>query len=73
MRGYTQVRLNDVVQENDGSAPAQYVGDSSIGDNQSFIIRRARIIIAGDVHEHVSVYLQPDFAQSIADQLWMCF
>ena len=65
MRGYTQVRLNDVVQENDGSAPAQYVGDSSIGDNQSFIIRRARIIIAGDVHEHVSVYLQPDFASSV--------
>ena len=65
IRGYTQVRINDVVQENDGSAPAQYVGDASIGNDQSFIIRRARIIFSGDVNDHVYVYLQPDFASNI--------
>lgn len=65
IRGYTQVRINDVVQENDGSAPAQYVGDSSIGNDQSFLIRRARIIFSGDVNDHVYVYLQPDFASNV--------
>ncbi len=61
-RGYTQVRINDVAHLEDGSAPAQYVGDSSVGDNQGFLIRRARLILQGDVSDHVGVYLQPDFA-----------
>jgi hypothetical protein len=64
IRGYTQVRLNEEVRREDGSAPLQYVGDRSVGDNQSFLIRRARIIISGDVHERVYVYLQPDFAST---------
>lgn len=64
IRGYTQFRLNEEVSHADGSAPAQYVGDRSIGDNQSFLIRRARIIISGDVHERVYVYFQPDFAST---------
>ena len=34
-----------------------------------FFIRRARLILFGDVHEHVFVYLQPDFASAINDQL----
>lgn len=43
-------------------APAQHVGDRSVGDNQSFLIRRARVILFGDVSDHLYVYLQPDFA-----------
>lgn len=65
IRGYAQFRINRVTEEEPGSAPAQYVGDRSIGDNQSFIIRRARVIISGDVSEHLYVYLQPDFASSV--------
>lgn len=65
IRGYAQIRLNEVVHEADGSFPAHLVGDSSVGEDQSFIIRRARVIISGDVHEHLGVYLQPDFASSV--------
>ncbi len=64
IRGYSQFRLNEEVYHGDGTAPAQYVGDRSIGDNQSFLIRRARIIVSGDVHERLYVYLQPDFAST---------
>lgn len=62
IRGYAQFRINETTWLEDGSAPPQYVGDRSIGDNQRFLIRRARVIIFGDVHEHLYVYLQPDFA-----------
>lgn len=65
IRGYAQVRINEVVHEADGSFPAHLVGDSSVGEDQSFIIRRARVIISGDVHEHLGVYLQPDFASGV--------
>jgi len=61
IRGYAQFRVNDVM-DNDGPAKAQAVGDSSIGDNQSFLIRRARLVFSGDVSDHLSLYFQPDFA-----------
>ncbi|WP_254512324.1 porin [Anatilimnocola floriformis] len=64
IRGYAQIRINEVTHEDPGSAPAQYVGDRSIGENQSFLIRRARVILSGDVGEHTYVYLQPDFASN---------
>ena len=64
IRGYAQFRINEVLSEQ--GAPAQYVGDRSIGDNQSFIIRRARVIISGDVSDNMYVYLQPDFASSVS-------
>lgn len=64
IRGYAQFRLNEETFHEAGSAPLQYVGDRSLADNQSFLIRRARVIISGDVHERLYVYLQPDFASS---------
>ena len=65
VRGYAQFRYNEDVFSKPGSAPAQYVGDRSIGDSQNFLIRRARLIISGDVHERLYVYLQPDFASTV--------
>jgi len=62
IRGYTQMRLNEVLTREAGSAPPQYVGDRSIGDDQSFILRRVRLIISGDVSDRMYVYMQPDFA-----------
>lgn len=62
VRGYTQMRIAKVTDLEPGSAPAQVVGDRSVGDNQQFLIRRARLIIFGDVSDHMGVYLQPDFA-----------
>lgn len=64
-RGYTQLRYNATLAHDDAGAAVQAVGDSSIANNNSFIIRRARLILSGDVSDHVSVYLQPDFASSV--------
>jgi hypothetical protein len=65
IRGYTQFRFNQLLWDAPDSAPMHHVGDSSIADNQSFFIRRARIILSGDVSDHMYVYVQPDFAASV--------
>ncbi len=64
IRGYAQVRYNEVLSREDLSAPPQYVGDRSVGEDQSFFLRRARLIISGDVSDHMAIYLQPDFAST---------
>ena len=66
IRGYGQFRYNRFFESNEKLVNLQ--GDRSIGKGGGFIIRRARVIIFGDVHDHVSIYLQPDFASSIGDQ-----
>ncbi|MEY4579742.1 MAG: hypothetical protein RL701_4445 [Pseudomonadota bacterium] len=68
VRGYTQLRYNGLptFQDNDNLVNAQ--GDKYIGAGSTFAIRRARVILYGDVHERVSVYLQTDFASAIGDQ-----
>jgi hypothetical protein len=65
IRGYAQVRINAVTDQEPTGAPAQYVGDRSIGDRQNFLIRRARLIFFGDVSDHLYIYLQPDFASNV--------
>ena len=65
IRGYAQFRINEVMWDDPDGAPPHHVGDSSIGDNQSFLIRRARLILSGDVSDHMYVYIQPDFAASV--------
>lgn len=65
VRGYTQLRINETVSLEDGSAPPQNVGDASVADDQNFFIRRARVILQGDVHDHAFIYLQPDFASNV--------
>jgi Phosphate-selective porin O and P len=62
LRGYTQIRFNQELFVNPPSAPAQYVGDRSVSEDQSFLVRRARLILAGDMNDHASLYFQPDFA-----------
>ncbi|MRG90879.1 porin [Polyangium spumosum] len=66
IRGYTQVRYNQLGATNERLVNLQ--GDRSIGKDGGFLIRRARVILYGDVHERVSVYLQPDFASVVSDQ-----
>lgn len=63
--GYTQFRINETLSIQEGSARPQHVGDSSIGDNQGFLLRRARLVVAGDVTDKISIYLQPDFASNV--------
>ncbi len=62
LRGYTQLRINEVLHREPGSALAQHVGDRSVSDDQEFLIRRARLILFGDISDHMYIYLQPDFA-----------
>ncbi len=59
IRGYTQFRYNYMI--DDKKMVDEY--DSSVGNNKGFLVRRARIIISGDLHERVSLYFQTDFAQ----------
>ena len=66
LRGYTQSRYNRLGETNDRLVNLQ--GDRSIGGDGGFLIRRARLIFFGDVHEHVSIYLQPDLASTAGDQ-----
>ncbi len=63
IRGYSQVRFNRLGNPNGNLLSDQ--GDKSIGDNNGFFLRRARVIISGEVHERLFVYIQPDFASTI--------
>jgi len=58
IRGYTQFRYNHAI-DNDLLRTNQ--GDRSIGGNNEFFIRRARLIISGQPHERVFFYFQPSF------------
>jgi len=64
IRGYAQFRYNEPFSHGSPAQP-QTVGDRSVSDNQSFLIRRARLILLGDVSEHLSLYFQPDFASDV--------
>lgn len=58
IRGYTQLRYNHAI-DNDLLRMSQ--GDRSIGGNNEFFLRRARLIISGQPHERVFLYFQPAF------------
>lgn len=64
LRGYTQFRYSQPLSGDniDLASP----GDRSIQNNQNLFIRRARLIISGDISDHLSIYLQPDFASNLA-------
>lgn len=67
LRGYTQVRYNRLLETNPLLKCDQC--DKSWGQGGSFFMRRARIILSGDVHDRVYVYIQPDFASENAQLL----
>lgn len=62
VRGYVQVRYNRLFETNPDLKSDQ--GDKSIGNFGGFFIRRNRLILSGQVNEHVYFYIQPDFASS---------
>lgn len=64
IRGYAQVRFNRLGNPNGNLINDQ--GDKSIGDNNGFFLRRARLIISGEVHDRLFVYIQPDFAATVS-------
>lgn len=64
LRGYAQVRYNGLFQTNRDLACAQC--DRSIGGNSGLFLRRARVVLSGQVSDRVSVYIQPDFATEVS-------
>lgn len=62
IRGYMQVRYNRLFETNEQLKCEQC--DKSWGENGGAFIRRMRVIISGNVHERVYIYIQPDFASS---------
>ena len=61
LRGYTQIRYSRLLETNEDLKLNQ---DKSVGKNGGFLIRRGRLILSGDVHPRVYVYIQNDFATS---------
>ncbi|WP_426756622.1 porin [Myxococcus sp. Y35] len=68
IRGYTQFRYNRLPSFRVNDALVNDQGDRFLGKNNGFGIRRARLVLFGDVHDRVSIYLQPDFASVLGDQ-----
>lgn len=64
IRGYLQVRHHTTLS---GDRDIRAWNDSAIGEDRGFLIRRARVIISGDVSERLFVYIQPDFATTAGD------
>jgi hypothetical protein len=62
IRGYAQFRYNKLFETNPDLGCEQC--DRSWGGNNSFFVRRGRIIFSGNVHDRVFVYIQPDFASA---------
>lgn len=65
LRGYTQFRFGRAIYQDTTKADPNLLGDRSItGNTDNFSIRRARLILSGDISDHLSIYFQPDFASS---------
>ncbi len=62
LRGYAQFRYNRTLETNEKYACSTC--DTSIGKNQGFFMRRARLTFFGDVTDRVFIYIQPDYAQT---------
>jgi Phosphate-selective porin O and P len=65
LRGYMQVRENNLANPNYKCEQC----DKSIGPGNTFFIRRLRLVLSGNVSDHVAVYIQPDFAASSGTSL----
>ena len=64
VRGYTQFRYNFSPDNELLTSP----GDRSIVKYNEFFMRRARLIVSGQPHDRVFVYLQAEFAGLVNDQ-----
>ncbi len=65
LRGYTQMRYSGMMSR-DG-ADWFHPADRSVAKDQTFLIRRGRLILSGDVTDHLFLYAQPDLFASPSD------
>lgn len=59
LRGYVQTRYTALL-ANESEAEWFHPADRSVREGAGFYLRRARLILSGDVSDHVYVYIQPD-------------
>ena len=64
IRGYTQLRYNFTPNNDLLTSP----GDRAIVKNNEFSMRRARLIVSGQPHDRVFLYLQGEFAGLVNNQ-----
>lgn len=69
IRGYTQFRINSLLWNNPDLANAYHPADRSVAPLNHFFIRRCRLIISGNLSEHLFLYIQPDFSGSVPGAL----
>lgn len=62
LRGYTQFRYSGV-DEGEGP-PLEVPADRSVNETESFVIRRGRLVLSGDVTDWLSLYVQSDLFAS---------
>lgn len=64
IRGYTQMRYTNFLQNSQFAENEVYWADGSARPRSNFLIRRMRLIFSGDVSDHLYIYIQPDFAST---------
>lgn len=62
IRGYAQIRYNHTI---DNDLLRSHQADRSVSGNNEVFLRRARLILSGQPHERVFVYIQPEFAGAV--------
>ena len=69
VRGYTQFRHTTLLtdENKDDRAGWFHPADKSVGDHETLLIRRARLVLSGDASEHLYFYLQPEFNATASD------
>ena len=65
IKGYTQLRYTSLW-DRDG-AKWNHPQDRSVSEDTTFIVRRARFSLSGDVSDHLYVYVQPELMASPVD------
>jgi phosphate-selective porin len=65
IKGYSQFRYNRLLETNSKLKCEQC--DKGIGNNQTFEFRRARLILSGNIHERVFLYLQFDYSSDASE------
>lgn len=67
LRGYMQMRYNRLLETNPNLRCEQC--DASWGGSSGFFLRRMRLVFYGQLSERLYMYVQPDFASSVGENL----
>ena len=65
IRGYTQFRFGRTLDNDPTGVPVSILGDRALtGEAEGFSVRRGRVILSGDVTDHLGLYAQVDAANT---------